>query len=83
MPLLSCVRRDLVAARNTTVAQWEEFIGDMLPPNGPLHPTHHLVLRTKRQILCPDKTGVEGDILHCKLRMPTTIGEPTSASKGR
>ncbi|XP_034239994.1 uncharacterized protein LOC117644548 isoform X2 [Thrips palmi] len=66
---------DLVAARTTEVAQWEEFIADALPPNGPLHPTHHLVLRAKRQILCPDKDGVEADITNLKLRMPKTIDE--------
>lgn len=66
-----------MAAGTTGVAEWEEFISDALPPNGPLHPTHHLVLRAKRQILCPDKTGQEGDITNLKLRIPNTLGEPT------
>ena len=57
------------------LAAWEEFIRDALTPSGPLHPTHHLVLRAKRQVLCPDKDGAEGEIINCKLRIALTLGE--------
>ncbi|KAJ1528146.1 hypothetical protein ONE63_008060 [Megalurothrips usitatus] len=72
--------RGLVRAGTTTVAEWEEFIEDALPPSGHLHPTHHLVLRAKRQILCPDRTGEEGDIVNLKLRIPKSLGRRAAAS---
>ncbi|KAE8740987.1 hypothetical protein FOCC_FOCC013482, partial [Frankliniella occidentalis] len=65
--------QQLLSERESTIAQWEELIQDALPPNGPLHPTHHLVLRAKRQILCPDTDGVERDIVNLKLRIPKTM----------
>ncbi|XP_052128898.1 SET domain-containing protein SmydA-8-like [Frankliniella occidentalis] len=73
--------QQLLSERESTIAQWEELIQDALPPNGPLHPTHHLVLRAKRQILCPDTDGVERDIVNLKLRIPKTMKDAQTLAK--